>query len=162
MKMLQPDIVVISPDGDYWIVVEVKLNDVPAQKLRAIEQLRHYMASMNCSIGILVSGEHLVLLRDSLEQSNGKSISVVGEATLPSSLLPPADDQWKGKRWVEFESQVQRWLEELKLPSTIEKLPDDLRKLLDEPIISLLRLGEIRVAYARWSRTESEAQGSFS
>lgn len=152
MRTVQADIVVLSPDGEYLIIVEVKLNNMVARKPIAIEQLRHLMASMNCSIGILVFGEQIVLLRDSLEQSNGASIDIVGEARLPYSLLPPADNQWEGKSELEFGSRVQRWLEELKLPANIQKLPDDLRELFGEPIISLLRLGEVRAASPRWSK----------
>lgn len=152
MKTSQPDIIVISPDGEYLMIVEVKLNDIVVRKPMAIEQLRQLMASRNCSLGILVSGECIVLLRDSLEQSNGASIRIVGEAKLPFSILPPADNQWEGKHGLEFESRVQRWLEELKLPSSTKKLPDHLRELLDEQIISLLRLGEVRAAGPRWSK----------
>lgn len=152
MKTAQPDIVVISPDGEYLMIVEVNLNDIVVRKPIAIEQLRQLMASRNCSIGILVSGERIILLRDSLEQSNGASIDIVGEAKLPYTLLPPADSQWEGKHGLEFESRVQRWLEELKLPSSTKKLPDDLRELLGEQIISLLRLGEVRAAGPRWSK----------
>jgi hypothetical protein len=152
MKTAQPDIVVISPDGEYLMIVEVKLNDIIVRQPSAIEQLKQLMASRNCSVGILVAAERIVLLRDSLEQSNGASIGIVGEAKLPSSLLPPADNQWEGKHELEFESRVQRWLEELKLPSSTKKLPDDLRELLGEQIISLLRLGEVRAAGPRWSK----------
>jgi Type I restriction enzyme R protein N terminus (HSDR_N) len=150
METAQPDIVVISPDGEYLMIIEVKLKGVEEQN--AIKQLRRYMASIGCSVGLVVSGEHITLLRDSFEKSGGESIDVVGEAQLPDSLLPPADKQWQGERALEFESRVQRWLEKLKLPSSMENLPDDLRKLFGEPIISLLRLGEVRAAGPRWSK----------
>lgn len=149
MKAAQPDIVVTSPDGEYLMIVEVKLND---RNQSAVNQLRHLMASIGCSVGLAVSGERLVLLRDSLEKSNGGSIDVVGEARLPNSFLPPADEQWKGEPDLEFESRVQRWLEKLKLTSSVENLPNDLRELLSEPVISLLRLGEVRAARPRWSK----------
>lgn len=151
METAQPDIVVISPDGEYLIIVEVKLSDIAGNQ-SAVNQLKYLMASIGCSVGLVVSGERVVLLRDSLEKSNGESIGVVGEARLPDSLLPPADDQWKGKRALEFESRVQQWLEELKLTSSTENLPSDLKELLSEPIISLLRLGEVRAAGPRWSK----------
>ncbi|MFZ9738905.1 MAG: hypothetical protein ACO3EZ_12930 [Prochlorotrichaceae cyanobacterium] len=152
MQIAQPDIVVISPDGEYLMIVDVKLSDIVLHKRIAIEQLKGLMLSRNCSIGVLVFGERIILLRDSLEQSNGASIHIVGEAKLPYSLLPPSDYQWKGKDEIEFESQIQRWLEELKFSSSTEKLPDDLRKLFGEPIINLLRLGEVRAAGPRWSK----------
>jgi hypothetical protein len=152
MKTAEPDIVVISPDAEYLMIVEVKLNDNAFSNPSAIDQLRHLMASMSCSVGLAVCGERIILLRDSLEKSNGESIDVVGEARLPDSLLPPPDEQWKGNRGLEFESRVQRWLEKLKLTASTKNLPDDVRELLGESVINLLRLGEVRAAGPRWSK----------
>jgi hypothetical protein len=155
MNTAHPDIVVVSPDGEYLIIVEVKLNDSGSHRQNAIEQLKHLMASIGCSVGLVVTSENIFLLRDSLEKSHGESIDVVGEAKLPDYLLPSADEQWRGIRGLEFESRVQQWLEELKQTSSLEALPKDLGKLLGEPIMSLLRLGEIRAAGPRWSRVAS-------
>jgi hypothetical protein len=152
MNTAHPDIVVVSPDGDYLIVVEVKLNDSFPRSQDAIEQLKRLMDSIGCSVGLAVTGEHIFLLRDSLEKLHGESINVIGEAKLPDYLLPPADEQWRGKRGLEFESRVQRWLEKLKHTPSLETLPSDLRDLLGEPTIDLLRIGEIRAAGPRWSR----------
>lgn len=152
INRVQPDIVVTSPDGDYLIVVEVKLNDTPDRDPNVIKQLTQLMAFLSCPVGLLVIGEHVVLLRDSLEQSNGESVAIVGEARLPDSLLPPINDQEKGNRELEFELRVQRWLESLKNPSRAQELPSDLRKLFGEPILSLLQLGEVRAAGPRWSK----------
>ncbi|MCU0547615.1 MAG: type I restriction enzyme HsdR N-terminal domain-containing protein [Oscillatoriaceae cyanobacterium Prado104] len=148
----QPDIIVTSQDGEYLIIVEVKLEDSSISNENAIKQLKHTMASMGCSVGLVVAGDRAILLRDSLEKNNGESIYVVGEAKLPDSLLPPADEQWKGKPAVEFESRVQRWLEQLKLTASLDNLPKDLRNLLGESIIILLRIGEVRAGGPRWSK----------
>ncbi|MEG3897261.1 MULTISPECIES: hypothetical protein [unclassified Microcoleus] len=153
IKTFQPDIILTSQDGEYLMLVEVKLKDISSIAKNAIEQLKHTMASIGCSVGLVVAGERVILLRDSLEKYNGESIYVVGEAKLPDSLLPPADEQWKGNPAIEFESRVQRWLEKLKLTASMENLPNDLRNLLGEPIISLLRIGEVRAAGPRWSKS---------
>jgi hypothetical protein len=150
MKTSQADIIVTSQDGEYLIIVEVKLKNISVKN--AIAQLKHTMASIGCSVGLVVAGDRVILLRDSLEKYNGESIHIVGEANLPDSLLPPADEQWKGNPQIEFESRVQRWLEKLKLTASIENLPNDLRNLLGESIISLLRIGEVRAAGPRWSK----------
>ncbi len=134
------------------MIVEVTLNDVSTLSQKPIEQLRRLMAAIGCSAGLLVAGERVILLRDSFEESNGASVYVVGEAKLPDFLLPPADEQWRGNPGLEFESRVQRWLEKLKHTASIENLPDDLKALFGEPIISLLRLGEVRAAGPRWSK----------
>jgi len=80
---------------------------------------------------------------------------VVGEARLPDHLLPNADEQWRGKHGLEFESRVQKWLETIKQTPSLENLPDDLAELLSEPVMSLIQLGEIRAAGPRWRRIAS-------
>lgn len=131
------------------MIVEVKLRDTDNY---VIKQLKHLMAATSCSVGLAVAGEHVILLRDSLEKFNGASVHVAGEATLPSHLLPPADEQWKGEPGIELESRVQRWLEKLKFASSTDNFPEDLRNLFSESILSLLRIGEIRAAGPRWSK----------
>ncbi|MEB3338942.1 MAG: hypothetical protein VKJ46_15840 [Leptolyngbyaceae bacterium] len=154
MKTSPPDIIVTSPDGDYLIIVEVKPNDVGSRK-EAIEQLRYLMAKFGCSVGLVVTGGQIVLLRDSFKEPNGESVHIASEAKLPDFLLPPADEQWKGEPRLEFESRVQRWLENLKRTTNLDNFPDDLKALLSEPILSLLRLGEVRAARPRWSKVAS-------
>jgi Type I restriction enzyme R protein N terminus (HSDR_N) len=147
MKTAQPDIIVTSPDGEYLMIIEVKASNHSVSS--AVEQLKHHMTSIGCSVGLVVSGDRIVLLRDSLETSNGESIAVVGEANLPESLLPQSEAQWQSES-IEFTSRVQQWLETLKL-FPVETLPNDVRVLLS-PIMSLFRLGEVRAAAPRWSQ----------
>ncbi|MFN5954567.1 MAG: hypothetical protein ACK6A9_19375 [Dolichospermum sp.] len=151
-KISHPDIIVTSPDGEYLMIVEVKPNDVSKQRQYAMNQLQRSMIDFGCSVGLLVAGERVTVLRDSFDDSHGSSIYVVGEATLPHSFLPPADEQWRGNPHLEFESQVQRWLEKLKLQTNVNSLPDDLKNLFGGRIINLLRIGEVRAAGPRWSK----------
>ncbi len=152
-KISHPDIIVTSPDGEYLMIVEVKLNDINIHRQSAMDRLKRSMIDFGCSVGLLVAGERVTVLRDSFDDSHGSSIYVVGEATLPHSFLPPADEQWKGNPYFEFESQVQRWLEKLKLQTNVNSLPDDLKNLFGGRIINLLRFGEIRAGGARaWSK----------
>ncbi|MFQ4135293.1 hypothetical protein PGN35_003145 [Nodosilinea sp. PGN35] len=156
MNTAHPDIVVVGPDGEYLMIVEVKLGDSSSRRQEAFRQMKHLMASMGCSVGLVVLGEYVFLLRDSLEKSHGESIDVVGEAKLPDSLLPSADESWGGVRSLEFEARVQQWLEKLKHTANSDVLPDDLGELLGEPILSLIRIGEVRAAGPRWSRLASK------
>ncbi|MCG9885939.1 MAG: hypothetical protein MH825_10270 [Cyanobacteria bacterium] len=152
MHTSHPDIVVMSPDGEYLMVVGVHLDDHLPHRQNAIEQLTHLMASMGCSTGLVVIGEHMTILRDFLEKAGGESIAIVGEAALPKYLLPAADGQWQGQSDLEFESRVQQWLEQIKQAPNLEFLPDDLKALFNGRIINLLRLGEVRAAGPRWRR----------
>ncbi len=152
MNAGSPDIVVMSPEGEYLIVVELKVDDRSVKHQHVIRQIKQIMASTGCSTGLLIAGESVILLRDSLEKFNGESIYIAGEAKLPNSLLPPADEQWKGEPAIEFESQVQRWLEKLKLTTRMDNFPSDLCNLLDESIMNLLQIGEVRAAHPRWSK----------
>ncbi len=74
MNAGSPDIVVMSPEGEYLIVVEVKVDDRSVRNQNAIHQIKQIMASTGCSTGLLVAGENVILLRDSLEKFNGESI----------------------------------------------------------------------------------------
>ncbi|HLO87069.1 MAG TPA: hypothetical protein VK203_18985 [Nostocaceae cyanobacterium] len=152
MEISHPDIIVTSPDGEYLMIVEVKLNNVSINHKNAINQLKSLMIEFGCSIGLLVARERVIVLQDSFDDSHGSSIHVVGEAKLPNYLLPPADEQWKGNPYLEFESQVQRWLEKLKLQANVNRLPDDLKNLFGGRIINLLQIGEVRAAGPRWSK----------
>jgi hypothetical protein len=151
MKTFSADILVVSPDGDYLMIVEVKNADVNHQTQDAIKNLKRLMASAGCSVGLLVAGERVILLRDSFEELNGDSVYVVGEARLPDSLLPPAEE-WERNLSFGFESRVQRWLEKLQRSRSIIDLPDDLKSLFGGSVVNLLLLGEIRAAGPRWSK----------
>jgi len=133
------------------MIVEVKFSDRGAAVQGGIEQLSHYMVSTGCSVGLLVTPERMILLRDSLEQADGRSIRVVGEAELPLTLLP--DRVSKHQAEYEFQLRIQQWLEKLKERSGAGNLSDQLSELLGEPLINLLRFSEIRVARPRWSES---------
>ena len=58
-KISHPDIIVTSPDGEYLIIVEIKLNDVNIHLNNSnniINQLKGSMVEFGCSIGLLVAG----------------------------------------------------------------------------------------------------------
>ena len=86
MKTSHPDIIVTSPDGEYLMIVEVKLNDISIHHENVIFQLERSMIEIGCSLGLLVAGERVTVLRDSFDDSQGSSIHVVGEARLPNYL----------------------------------------------------------------------------
>ncbi len=147
----QPDIVLVSPDGEYLMLVEIKLNDSKSQVRTGIAQLTHAMVAMGCSTGLLITGARIILLRDSLESVNGASIQKMGEARLPHELLTALERPNRQESYAEFEVRVQQWLESLKLFTDPESLPDAWGELLGGTVLGLLRLGEILVTHPRWS-----------
>jgi hypothetical protein len=140
------DISVISPDGEYLAIVESTPKATNTFVKYAIERLKYLMASTNCSVGVVIAGERVICFRDSLEEYNGASIYLVGEAMLPNSLLPFIDiSQQDLESGFAFLLQVRNWLENLKIRPNVDQLPSDLRSLLGESFINLIRWGEVRV-----------------
>lgn len=136
------------------MLVEVKLGDLPELHQSAIKQLKHLMTLMGCTIGLVVTGTRVSLLRDSLEQPNGASIHLIGEAQLPDYLRPLVTDPTANLRAVEFTDRIQQWLESLQ-KDDLSELPADLQVLLADSVMPLLQFGEIRAAGPRWSRVAS-------
>jgi hypothetical protein len=147
-----PDIVVVSPDGEYLVIVLIKLTSRSFDSV-LIDCLKHFMLSLGCANGLLICGVTVTLLRDSLEQSDGSSIQVIGEAQLPETLLPSTQNQSPTQAGWEFATKVQQWMEGLTLTTNVQKLPEDLQHLFSEPILNLLRIGEIRSGGPRWNKT---------
>ena len=154
MKAAHPDIIVVSPNSEYLMLVEVKLGDLPGLHQSAAKQLKYLMTLMGCTVGLAVTSTRISLLRDSLEQPNGASIHLIGEAQLPDYLLPSAIDPTASLCEVEFTDRIQQWLESLQ-KGDLDELPADLQALLADSVMPLLQFGEIRAAGPRWSRVAS-------
>lgn len=149
----QPDIIVVSPDGEYLMLVEIKFTSRGVdQASQAIAQLKQYMVGLGCPNALLIWGETIMLLRDSFEQSDGSSIRVIGAAKLPDTLLPPTQNQSPVQAEWEFATRVQQWMEELALTTNVRQMPEDLQRLFSNPILNLLRIGEIRSGGPRWNK----------
>ena len=149
----QPDIIVVSPDGEYLMLVEIKMTSRSIdQASQAITQLKQYMLGLGCPNGLLIWGETIMLLQDSFEKSDGTSIQVISEAKLPGTLLLPQKSKSPTQAGWEFETRVQQWLEGLTLAANVQQLSEDLQHLFSEPILNLLRMGEIKSGGPRWSQ----------
>ncbi|HXP61615.1 MAG TPA: hypothetical protein VN829_14050 [Dongiaceae bacterium] len=140
----QPDILVTSPDEPrVTLVIEAKLQ-LPNLD-RAEAELKQYMVSMQCPIGMLVTPERMWLYRDSYTTRAPDSIHRVGEYNIQSLWREPPPTE--GTR---FETFVQRRLEDLaKTPP--QELPSDLRDALREYILPAITTGDVRAAHPRYS-----------
>lgn len=146
------DIIVTTPDNELLMVVEVKSYSLTDSQMdQAIAQLKQYMLSTACMMGLLVAAERLILLKDSFEQFDGSSITILGEARLPASLLPASEKLW-GHPSLDFEARVQAWLESLQNPLATEALPDDLQDVFNPFVLNILQSGDVRSAGPRWNK----------
>jgi len=138
----QPDILISTPDG-ITLVVEAK---VTLPNLEATEeQLKQYMVSMQCPIGLLITPKFMRLYKDSYTTRSTRSVQRVGVFDLAELWREPPPSQ--GAR---FEMFVQQWLEDLpKQPA--KEVPDELREALREYILPAVTSGEVRAAHPRYS-----------
>jgi hypothetical protein len=139
----RPDILVTTPDEPRAaLVVEatVQLSDLD----RTEQQLKEYMVSMQCPVGLLVTPERIHLYRDLYTDRSPRSVQRIGEydAAPLWAHRPPEDP-------VRFEGFVQDWLERLTDQPT-RHLPRELGEALREYVLPALSQGEVRAAGPRW------------
>lgn len=142
---LSPDIVIVNPNGEYLILVEVKLNTITKE---AEERLKKLMFSMGCSIGLLISTTHIILFRDSLRELNGQSIQKIESAQFSPNFFH-VENKSDTKQWHdELEAKIQQWLEKIQSSVNIDDFSPELQKIL-EYISPSLQIGEVRAAHLR-------------
>lgn len=131
------DIVVTSPTGHTDLVVEVKL----AKQLdAATAQVGEYMRRIGAAVGLVVGQDRLRILRETYRGQ--PSIRVVGEFPLELARgLHPSDDP------LEFEEDVQRWLEALARTGNTAEEP--LLAALREHVLPVIADGTVRAAGPR-------------
>jgi hypothetical protein len=102
------DVVVMDPNvPEIRLVAEIKQSIV--NLVEAEQQLKSYMLDRKCSIGLLVTPDHVRLYHDTFENFTPASVELVGE--YPTSELleldkPPSDEH-------SLEVAVREWLERL-------------------------------------------------
>jgi|ERR1700691_2960207 hypothetical protein len=140
------DIIVSSPDStEVKLVVEAKLR-VPSMEV-AESQLKNFMLSMRCPLGLLMSPERLWIYIDRFTSDSEDSIEKLGDFDISElvkfSSFAIADG-------IAFEIAVQMWLE--KLPSIIgPDRPRDpkLRQIINHYLIPAVETGVVRAAGPR-------------
>ncbi len=145
----EPDVIVTASEGlGVSLVAEVKLS-LP-DKSRAEEQLKRYMASMRCPVGLLVTPERLWLYNDSYSAPGLASVECVGEFPLSGLQVLQLDAATlPGRPEFALEQAFQRWLEGLSTESERRKLPPALREALEEYVVPALNEGQVRAAGPR-------------
>ena len=138
------DILVVAPGGRIHLVAETKPSLSPAEREASAAALKHYMVSMRCPVGLLVTRETLGLFRDRYTDYTAESVEEVGEfMTTEIESLRAARDP------VELEQAVRDWLEDLPSSSARSRLPTDLREAIEEYVLPALEEGEVRASGPR-------------
>lgn len=140
LMAFQPDILVTTPDGVALVIeAKVALPDLECTE----QQLKHYMISMQCPTGVLITPERMWLYRDTFTSLVPESVRRVGEFDVKSLWPQPPP-----KQGAQFESFVQRLFEDL-AKGPPKDVPDDLREPIREYILPAVISGEVRAAHPR-------------
>lgn len=154
----EPDVIVTSSEGlGVLLVAEVKLS--LTDKSQAEEQLKRYMVSMRCPVGLLVTPERLWIYSDSYSVAGLESVECVGEFPLFGLRALRLDaDAFSRQPAFALEQAVQRWLEGLSTESERQTLPPALREALEEYVVPALNEGQVRAAGPRAAPASSIAR----
>jgi hypothetical protein len=150
-----PGIIVTDPEtSEIAMVVEVKkdLRDLDSSE----RQLKRFMSTMRCPVGLLVTPRLLRLYHDQYTLSSEDSVALVGEFDVSNILhFEPAD---KGRQnGFDLERVVQSWLESLATESGLSELPADLRRAALFYIVPAISQGSVRAAHPREPLVASKA-----
>jgi hypothetical protein len=143
----EPDIIVTGPDGsEVALVVEVKLSSRSLENSE--RQLKAYMASLRSPVGLLVTPERLRLYRDRYLPSVEDSITEVGEFDVNDILRFRPTQNTKADS-LDFERNVQSWLEGLSTESGLSGLPPEFKRAAQMYIVPALTQGVVRSGHPR-------------
>jgi hypothetical protein len=142
----QPDIIVTDRDGSDLEMVVKATTAIPDFGI-AEGQLKKYMASMKCSVGMLVSPERLWLYEDRYLDSSD-SITLVDSFDV-SKVPDFARFRSERNSASLFEEKVQSWLEGLRTEAGLRELPPELRKAVRVYVDPAILNGSIRAAGPR-------------
>ena len=136
------------------MVVEVKtdLRDLDSSE----RQLKRFMSTMSCPVGLLVTPWILRLYHDQYTSLSEDSIAQVGEFGVGNILhFEPAG---KGRQnEFDLERVVQSWLESLATESGLRELPADLRRAALFYIVPAISQGSVRAGHPREPLIASKA-----
>ncbi len=140
-------IIVTGPDAsDVALVVGVKLS---SQKLDDSErQLKANMASLRSPVGLLVTPQRIRLYQDRYLPSVEDSIAKVGDFDVNDTprFRPTQNPQADS---LDFERNVQSWLEGLSSESGLRGLPPEFRRAAQMYIVPALTQGIVRSGHPR-------------
>lgn len=138
----RPDIVVEAPGSPSRIllVVEIRARDIPERP--AESQLRRYMKSMSCPVGLLVTRAHISVYKDSYTTRSERSIELVGTYPVPSDWV--VTRRMTGASDREFELAVGSWLERVGASGVLSGFSPEAQSDFEAYVVPALSSGVIR------------------
>ncbi len=149
---LWPDIVVESPESppQALLAVEVKAGATAAGI--AETQLKSYMVRQSCPVGVLVTAEKTVFLRNRYTGVDGETVQEIGECRTRELLGIPPDHSALAESYLL--QRVEQWLEGIQLGSR-KSWPAGAQEAIESFVVPSVIGGVVRAAGPRWSRTGS-------
>jgi hypothetical protein len=142
-----PDIIVTGADSSrVLIAVEAKTDE---REFRVVaEDIRKYLSSMSCPLGLLVFPERLWLYQNTFSGTDESSIEERGPYRTPQAVWRFGGiDHNKNPR--QFEAAVQVWLEELAERQEMVDASPELQSAFEAYVLPSLTSGVIRAAGPR-------------
>ena len=136
----EPDILVTSEDSSrVLMIVEAKLR--PTSRTPSELQLKRYMWSSRCPVGLVVHPRHVSIFRDSFRREDESAIEDVGTFPIPT-IEAYGNEQ-------AFEVSVQRWLESIQHKTGVGDWDATSWEAISEIVLPVLRSGSLRAAHPR-------------
>jgi len=150
-----PGIIVTDPESsEIAMVVEVKTD--PRDLDSSERQLKRFMSTMGCPVGLLVTPRLLRLYHDQYTSLSEDSIAQVGEFDVSNIFhFEPAGNGRQNE--FDLERVVQSWLESLATESGLRELPADFRRAALFYIVPAISQGSVRAGHPREPLIASKA-----
>jgi hypothetical protein len=144
----RPDIVALDNEAQQFVLVAEAKTTIPDAEFSSTErQLKWYMASMRCPVGLLVTPQRLRIYHDQYRGSPEDSVILVGDFDV--SQVFKKFDLLRRDADPAFQSLVQEWLENLGTEAGMNALPDDLRDAARLYLLPAVTHGALRAGHPR-------------
>jgi len=147
----QADIVVTKPDSpEVLLVAEIKIGRTEIHRVE--NQIKTYMTSLSCPVGLLVTPEETRFYRNPFTAYDAETVELIGTCVTSELLgaLPPAQLLTESH----LEQLVERWLEGLRT-TTPTTWPAAVQQAIESSVLPVVLEGVVRAAGPRWRRTGS-------
>lgn len=140
----RPDIFVVAPSSPTRILLVVEATYRDEINSSRESQLKHYMLSMGCPVGLLVTPAHVSIYRDTYTDRSEASIERIGPYPVPPNWTVASALGGGSFREIDFEQRVRSWLEQIGASGTVKGFPREASDAFSSYVIPALSSGLIR------------------